>query len=100
MFSSLKGWGGIALILGAIQILAGMSLFSGGMFGIWFGLAAASLTAIDALLDIPAYPLWSVAMFGAQRLDHLRLGGIRRVGAACARVNGVDRGVHARIDPL
>ncbi|HEY4829155.1 MAG TPA: hypothetical protein VIH85_20450 [Solirubrobacteraceae bacterium] len=64
MFSSLKGWGWIALILGVIQILAGMSLFSGRMFGIWFGLVAASLAAIDALLDIPAYPLWSVAMFG------------------------------------
>ena len=63
MFSSLKGWGWITLILGIILLLAAASLFGGGTFGRWFGIIAAGLAAIGALLEIPAYPLWSIAMF-------------------------------------
>jgi hypothetical protein len=63
VFASLKGWGWIMLILGVIQLLAAASLFGGGAFGRWFAIIAASLTAIGAMLDIPAYPLWSVAIF-------------------------------------
>jgi hypothetical protein len=63
MFSNLKGWGWITLILGIILLLAAASLFGGGTFGRWFGIFAAGLAAIGALLDIPAYPLWSIAMF-------------------------------------
>ncbi|HTU84302.1 MAG TPA: hypothetical protein VMF57_01940 [Solirubrobacteraceae bacterium] len=64
LFGSLTGWGWTTLILGVIEILAALSLFAGGRFGLWFAIVAASLTAIAALLDIPAYPLWSVAIFG------------------------------------
>lgn len=63
VLASLHAWGWITLILGVIEILAALSLFAGGAFGLWFAVVAASLTAIGALLDIPAYPLWSVAMF-------------------------------------
>jgi hypothetical protein len=63
VFGSLKTWGWIALILGIAQIVASMSLFAGNEFGRWFGIAFGSLAAIDALLSIPAYPLWSLALF-------------------------------------
>jgi hypothetical protein len=63
MFGSLKGWGWITLIIGIIELLAAMSLFAGGAFGRIFGIFAASLAAIGALLEIPAYPLWSIAIF-------------------------------------
>ncbi len=63
VFASLKTWGWITLILGIVQIVASLSLFRGGTFGTWFGILAASLTAIGALLDIPAYPFWSLAIF-------------------------------------
>lgn len=63
VFASLRGWGWIALIIGIIEILASLSLFAAGAFGRWFGIFAASLAAIDALLDIPAYPLLSIALF-------------------------------------
>lgn len=62
-FGSLKTWGWVTLILGIIELLAAMSLFAGGTFGRIFGIFAASLAAIGALLDIPAYPLWSIAIF-------------------------------------
>jgi hypothetical protein len=64
VFASLKGWGWITLILGVVELMAGLSLFAGGAFGRWFGIIAAALTAIAALLDIPAYPFWSLAIFG------------------------------------
>ena len=63
MFSNLKGWGWITLIIGIIELLAAASLFGGGTFGRWFGIIAAGLAAIGALLEIPAYPLWSIAIF-------------------------------------
>jgi hypothetical protein len=63
IFASLKGWGWITLILGILEILASISLFGGSGFGQWFAIAMGSLAAIDALLNIPAYPFWSIAVF-------------------------------------
>lgn len=63
VFGDLKSWGWIMLILGVLEMGAAASLFGGGTFGRWFGIIAAGLTAIAALLDIPAYPLWSIAVF-------------------------------------
>ena len=63
VFSDLKTWGWVALILGILELLAAISLFGGGTYGRWFGIFAASLTAIDALFDLPASPFWSLAVF-------------------------------------
>ncbi|MGZ4250581.1 MAG: DUF7144 family membrane protein, partial [Solirubrobacteraceae bacterium] len=63
VFSNLKTWGWITLILGVLEFAAALSLFSGGTFGRWFGIFAGALAAIGALLAIPAYPLWSLAIF-------------------------------------
>jgi hypothetical protein len=63
VFSNLKGWGWITLIIGVLEILASLSLFAGGNFGRWFAIVVGSLAAIDALLSIPAYPFWSIALF-------------------------------------
>ena len=63
VFGSLRGWGWVTLILGVIEVLASVSLFRGATFGRWFGIFAAALVAIDSLLDIPAYPFWSLAIF-------------------------------------
>ena len=63
IFSSLNTWGWVTVIIGAIQLTAAFSLFSGGGFGRWVGIFAASLSAIASLLSIPAYPLWSLCIF-------------------------------------
>jgi hypothetical protein len=63
ILTDLKTWGWITLILGVVQGLAALSLWSGNAFGRWFGAATAALVAIDALMDIPAYPFWSLCVF-------------------------------------
>ncbi len=63
IISGLHTWGWITLILGVLELVAAFSLFSGGEFGRWFGIFVASLNAIGALLSIPAYPFWSLAIF-------------------------------------
>jgi uncharacterized membrane protein HdeD (DUF308 family) len=61
--SGLHTWGWITLIIGVLEIVAAFSLFSGGEFGRWFGIIVGSLNAIAALMSIPAYPFWSLAIF-------------------------------------
>jgi hypothetical protein len=62
--SGLNTWGWITILLGAIQLIAGFSLFAGGAFGRVIGIIAASLGAIGALLAVGgAYPFWSLGIF-------------------------------------
>lgn len=63
IISGLHTWGWISLIIGVLELVAAFSLFSGGEFGRWFGIFIGSLNAIGALLSIPAYPFWSLAIF-------------------------------------
>jgi hypothetical protein len=63
IISSLHLWGWLTLLIGLVQLVAGFSLFSGGGFGRWVGMLAASLSAIAALVSLPAYPFWSICIF-------------------------------------
>ena len=46
-----------------LEGVAGFSLLLGGGFGRWVGIFAAALSAISALLSVPACPLWSPCIF-------------------------------------
>src|SRR5215210_159301 len=63
ILSGLNTWGWVTMFIGALEGTAALSLFSGGNFGRWFGVVAAALSAIAALLAIPAYPFWSLCVF-------------------------------------
>lgn len=64
IFSDLNGYGWMILILGVIQILAGLSLLAGQLFGRIFGIIAAGLGAIGALMAVGgSYPFWSLGVF-------------------------------------
>ena len=63
ILSNLNTWGWVTLILGALQLGAAFSLWSGGLYGRFVAILAASLSAMAALLSIPAYPFWSLAIF-------------------------------------
>jgi hypothetical protein len=40
-----------------------MGVFTGAQWARWFGIAIASLSAIEQLLFVQAYPWWSLAVF-------------------------------------
>ena len=63
ILSGLHTWGWISLIVGVLELVAAFSLFAGGEFGRWFGIFIAALNSIAALLSLPAYPFWSLAIF-------------------------------------
>jgi hypothetical protein len=63
ILSNLNTWGWVTLVIGLFQGFAGLSLWSGGLYGRIFAIGAASISAIAALLAIPAYPFWSLAIF-------------------------------------
>lgn len=63
IFSDLNTWGWVLLILGIAQLAAAFSIWSGGEYGRWIGVGSASLNMVAQLFFIPAYPLWSLAIF-------------------------------------
>jgi hypothetical protein len=65
---SLNTWGWVQTILGAVQIGTAFLIWAGKGLGRWIGIVMASLNAIAALLAIPAYPFWSLAIFAADVL--------------------------------
>jgi hypothetical protein len=81
ILSNLNTWGWVTLILGLFQLFAAFSLWSGGLYGRIFAIVAASLSAIAALLSIPAYPFWSLAIFAIDIIiihQVARYGGVER----------------------
>jgi hypothetical protein len=66
--SDLNTWGWIILIVGVLQMFAAFSIWSGNQYGRWIGIITASVSAIGALLSIPGYPFWSLAVFGIDLL--------------------------------
>ena len=66
--SGLNTWGWVTLILGVVQLVAAFSIWSGGQFGRWLGIFGAGFSSIAALMSIPAYPFWSLAIFAVDML--------------------------------
>jgi hypothetical protein len=64
VFSSLHTWGWITIILGVIELTAAFSLFAGGLYGRLIGIAAATIGAVGALLNVGgSHPWWSLGVF-------------------------------------
>jgi hypothetical protein len=63
IISDLSTWGWIIVVIGVLQLFAAFSIWAGGTYGRWVGIITASLGAIGALLSIPGFPLWSLAVF-------------------------------------
>jgi hypothetical protein len=81
VFGDLKTWGWVALILGACQVLVGFGVFLKNQFARWAGVVIVSLNAIAALLMMPSYPFWSLAIFA---LDILAIYGLVAYGQRIA----------------
>lgn len=62
-FADLNAWGWIILVIGLMQLFAAFSIWSGGTYGRVVGVASAALNATAQLFFLPAFPLWSLAIF-------------------------------------
>ena len=64
IFTNLNTMGWVMIVLGIIQLTAGLSLFAGNTYGRVIGIIAGSLGAIEALLSVSGQnPWWSLAIF-------------------------------------
>lgn len=63
VFSGVKTWGWIVLIVGLLQLIAAFSIWAGNEFGRWVGIASAALNSVAMLMFIPAYPFGALAVF-------------------------------------
>jgi hypothetical protein len=68
VFSDLRTWGWITLIIGVATLLAGFGVMSGNQVARWWGVAAAALNAVGQLMFLQAYPFWSLALFAVDIL--------------------------------
>jgi hypothetical protein len=62
VIGDLRAWGWVALILGLLQLLAGVGVLVGNQAARWFGAGVIGLNLIGQLFFVPAYPFWSLAI--------------------------------------
>jgi hypothetical protein len=78
VFGSLRTWGWITLIIGALQLLAAAEVLAGNQLARWYGVAVLGLSAIDQMFFIPAYPFWSLTIIA---MDVVALYGLCAYGS-------------------
>ena len=78
VFGSLKTWGWVTLILGILEVLASLSLFQGGDFGRYFGIADRRAGGDRCAVRHCRVPVLVAGHIRAQPVDHSRTGDIRR----------------------
>jgi hypothetical protein len=62
VFGGLFTWGLVALVFGALQLLAGVGVLAGSPLARWTGVALLWLDVIAQMLSLGAYPLWSLTI--------------------------------------
>jgi hypothetical protein len=78
VIGDLRAWGWVALILGALQILAALGVLAGNQAARWFGVAVIGLNTIGQMFFIPAYPFWSLMIIA---VDVVALWGLCAYGS-------------------
>jgi hypothetical protein len=63
ILTGLHTWGWVITIIGAAQFLTALGIWARNSFARWLGVLFASANAIAQLLMMPAFPLWSLALF-------------------------------------
>ncbi len=63
LFGDLEFWGWTWLILGALQVLTSFLLFARSTTGLVLAVIFLSINAIDHLVAVGAYPIWSLVVF-------------------------------------
>jgi hypothetical protein len=78
VIGDLRTWGWVALIFGALQILAAVGVIAGNQVARWFAVALVGLNAIDQMFFIPSYPFWSLTIIA---IDVVALWGLCAYGS-------------------
>jgi hypothetical protein len=78
VIGDLRAWGWVALILGALQVLAAIGILAGNQAARWFAGAVIGLNAIGQMLFIPAYPFWGLMIIA---VDIVALWGLCAYGS-------------------
>ena len=78
VIGDLRAWGWVALILGALQVLAAIGILAGNQAARWFAVVVVGLNAIDQMFFIPAYPFWSLMIIA---VDVVALWGLCAYGS-------------------
>jgi len=78
IFDNIKTWGWIMLLVGLVQFLVGLGVFSRNQGARWAGVGIASLNLIAAMSSISAYPFWALVVIG---LDILVIYGLAAYGS-------------------
>jgi len=68
VFSDLRTWGWITLILGVVCILAAGGVLAGSQWARWFGIFAAGLNAIALFSAAQGFQLWTLIIFACDIL--------------------------------
>ena len=63
VFGSLRTWGWVAVIIGALQLLVAVGIFMKNQLSRWTGVVILGASALAQLLMMPAYPFWSLTLF-------------------------------------
>ncbi len=64
IFSDLSAMGWLLIVIGVVQLIGGLSLIRGAIFGRIIGVVAGSISAIVSLISVGgAYPWWSLGIF-------------------------------------
>jgi len=78
VIGDLRAWGWVALILGALQLLAALGIVAGNQVARWFAVAVIGLNAIGQLFFVPAYPFWALTIIA---VDVVALWGLCAYGS-------------------
>ena len=78
VIGDLRAWGWVALILGALQILAALGVIVGNQAARWFGVGVIGLNAVGQMFFIPGYPFWSLMIIA---VDVVALWGLCAYGS-------------------
>jgi hypothetical protein len=68
VFSDLRTWGWITLVIGAVAVMAAFGVLTRSQFSRWFGMVAAGLNGMAQFMFVQAYPFWSLMVFAADVL--------------------------------
>ena len=68
LWTSLDTWGGLALLVAAVQLIAGGLLFARKLGGVLMAIVLAMVGILINFLTIDAYPVWSVVAMSCNAL--------------------------------